>query len=547
MNKSKKGFIWLPLVIAISIVVGIFIGTYFNRLVSNGINLFPTRNKIDNLINLIDNQYVDTINKNSLIESTLPMILKGLDPHSEYIPAKDLASTNEELEGSFSGIGVQFNLMNDTISVVGVIPGGPSEKVGIMPGDRIVSINDSAFVGKKITTDMVMKKLRGAKGAKVNIGVKRSSSKNILPFEITRGDIPVNSVDVAYMLDDKSGYIKVSKFGRTTYDEFLNALAKLKKNGATGYVIDLRGNSGGYMDAAINMINEFLPKGQLIVYTEGKAYPRNDAVSNGTGSFQNTPIVVLTDEWSASASEIFAGAIQDNDRGMIIGRRTFGKGLVQQQIPFSDGSAVRLTIAHYYTPSGRSIQRKYKLGEKEEYYQDLTKRFLHGEFDSQDSIKQIDSLRFETLKGRTVYGGGGIMPDIFIPRDTAGYTSYLNNVVNTGVIYQFAFNYTDQHREQLSKYKDYKSLLSYLQTQPLLNEFVAYAQTKGIKPRPVYINISKDIINNLLYSYIERNMLGEEAFYPVFQSNDKTLQQAIEILNKNKSFPEITAETITKK
>ena len=390
--------------------------------------------------------------------------------------------------------------------------------------------------------DKVMKKLRGLKDSKVDLGIKRSSAKKLLTFTITRGDIPVNSVDVSFKINDKTGYLKISKFGRNTYNEFMNALAKLRKEGADRYIIDLRGNTGGYMDAAIKMVNEFLPKDQLIVYTEGKAFPRsegNEAYSDGTGAFQNNQMVVLMDEWSTSASEIFAGAIQDNDRGMIIGRRSFGKGLVQQQIPFSDGSAIRLTIARYYTPSGRSIQKEYKMGDIEDYNQDLMNRFLHGEFDTKDSIKLNDSLSYETRNGRIVYGGGGIMPDIFVPRDTIGITSYLNNVVNNGIIYQFALEYTNNHRQELSQFKDYGSLLKYLKRKSLLDEFVTYAASKGVKPRPVYINISRKIINNQLHAYIARNLLGDEAFYPILMLEDKTFLKAVDILDENKGFPEI--------
>ena len=390
--------------------------------------------------------------------------------------------------------------------------------------------------------DKVMKKLRGLKDSKVDLGIKRSSAKKLLTFTITRGDIPVNSVDVSFKINDKTGYLKISKFGRNTYNEFMNALAKLRKEGADRYIIDLRGNTGGYMDAAIKMVNEFLPKDQLIVYTEGKAFPRsegNEAYSDGTGAFQNNQMVVLMDEWSASASEIFAGAIQDNDRGTIVGRRSFGKGLVQQQIPFSDGSAIRLTIARYYTPSGRSIQKEYKMGDIEDYNQDLMNRFLHGEFDTKDSIKLNDSLSYETRNGRIVYGGGGIMPDIFVPRDTIGVTSYLNNVVNNGIIYQFALEYTNKHRKELSQFKDYGSLLQYLKRKPLLDEFVIYAASKGVKPRPVYINISRKIINNQLHAYIARNLLGDEAFYPILMLEDKTFLKAVDILDENKGFPEI--------
>ncbi|MFL1682438.1 S41 family peptidase [Coprobacter secundus] len=534
---NKKTFIWLPIIIAVAMVAGLYIGRYYHQASMIGPGFFSTHSKIESLLDIINSQYVDTVDSKQLVEDVMPKIIGELDPHSAYIPAKDLESVNEELEGSFGGIGVQFSILNDTITVVSVISGGPSEKVGILPGDRIIAVNDTSFVGKEITNEKVMGKLRGPKGSQVNLSIKRASSKTPLEFDVVRGDIPVNSVDVSFKINEKTGYLKISKFGRTTYDEFMNALAKLKKEGAEKYIIDLRGNTGGYMEAAINMVNEFLPKGQLIVYTEGKAFKREEAYSNGTGAFQKNQVIILMDEWSASASEIFAGAIQDNDRGLIVGRRSFGKGLVQQQIPFSDGSAIRLTIARYYTPSGRSIQKNYELGKNDDYSQDIMNRFLHGEFDSKDSIKLNTELRYKTLNGRDVYGGGGIMPDIFVPRDTIGITSYFNNVVNTGLIYQFAFKYSDEHRETLEKYKNYQDILRYMQKQPLLNEFVAYAATHGVKPRPVYINISRHLITNQLYAYIARNILGDEAFYPILMTHDNTLLKAVEILNDNKGFP----------
>jgi C-terminal peptidase (prc) len=494
---------------------------------------------LDYLLGIIERQYVDSVDVDELIEDAMPILVDELDPHSVYIPAKDLAATNEELEGSFSGIGVQFNIQNDTVMVVSVVPGGPSEKIGLMAGDRIVMINDSTFTGKTITNERVMKTLRGRKDSEVKLGIKRKTAKDILDFTVVRGDIPVNSVDAAYMMGDSIGYIKISKFGRTTYNEFVSSLAKLTSEGATNYIIDLRGNSGGYMDIAINMINEFLPKDKLIVYTEGKSSPRSEAFSNGGGSFQTSPLVVLIDEWSASASEIFAGAIQDNDRGTIIGRRSYGKGLVQQQIPFFDGSALRLTISRYYTPSGRSIQKDYKLGKNSDYSMDILNRYTHGEFYSKDSIKMNDSLLYKTANGRNVYGGGGIMPDIFVPSDSTGVTSYLNNVVNTGTIYLYAFRYADVNREKLSEFKKYEDLMAYLASQPLLEDFVSFAETKGIRRRPVYINMSKDIMLRQIKSYIARNIMGEEAFYKTFFSDDKNIARALEVIKNNQTFPKV--------
>ena len=376
----------------------------------------------------------------------------------------------------------------------------------------------------------------------MRLGVKRGNEPDLLAFEVTRGDVPVNSVDVAYEVSKGIGYIKVSKFGRNTYNEFITAIAKLKQAECHAFVVDLRGNTGGYMEAAINMINEFMPKGRLIVYTEGKAFPRSDVYANGTGTCQQDPIVVLTDETSASASESFAGAIQDNDRGMIVGRRTYGKGLVQTQLALHDGSEMRLTIARYYTPSGRCIQKKYEKGNTEEYDQDIYNRYLHGEFDSADSIKLDDSLRYQTVGGRTVYGGGGIMPDIFIPRDTSGITSYFSNVVNSGVLYLYALEYSDRNRERFSAFDDWKALQAYLKQQPLLEEFTEFAATKGIKKRPTLIQISGKLIVNQLQAYIVRNFFDDAGFYPIFLQDDITLLKAVQLLKEGKSVPSLESQ-----
>lgn len=534
MNNNKARFVWIPLLLAVAIVGGILIGRFFST--QNPFGRSARYDKIESLLQCIEQEYVDTVNQEELIENVMPKILGELDPHSAYIPAKDLESVNEELEGSFSGIGIQFNILNDTINVVSVIPGGPSEKVGILAGDRIISVNDSAFVGKGISNESVMKNLKGPKGTVVKLEILRKTAKKPLTYEVTRGDIPVNSIDAAFMLDDGAGYIKVSKFGRTTYDEFINALSKLNNQGAKSFIIDLRGNSGGLMDIPINMANELLPANRLIVYAEDKAFEREDAISNGTGTFQEAPLIVLTDEWSASSSEIFAGAIQDNDRGLIVGRRTFGKGLVQQQIPFRDGSAVRLTVARYYTPSGRCIQKEYELGKADDYSMDIVNRYKHGEFFNADSIKQNKDLVYHTVNGREVYGGGGIMPDIFVPRDTTGYTSYFNNVVNEGVIYQYAFAYTDKNRDKLAQAKTLDKLLPMLDANTLLTDFVQYAAQKGIRPRPVYINISRKLIVNTLQAYIARNMLGEEAFYKLLLRDDETLRKAKEVLADENTY-----------
>lgn len=538
MDKNKRIAIWLPVIIAASIALGIFIGNHYLSISTGKFRSYASGNKINAILDIIDEQYVDTVNMSQLVEGAIPKIFSELDPHSGYIPAADAQMVNEELEGSFSGIGVSFNLQTDTILVISVIPGGPSEKAGLLAGDRIITINDSLFAGNNSSQGKIMKTLRGAKNSVVKLGIKRSTSQDLLYFNVTRGDVPVNSVDVAYVVREGVGYIKVNKFARTTYNEFITAIAKLKQQNCKSFIIDLRGNTGGYMDAAINMINEFMANGRLIVYTEGKAFPRNDVYANGTGTCQDAPIVVLTDEFSGSASEIFAGAIQDNDRGLIIGRRTYGKGLVQSQIPLSDGSALRLTIARYYTPSGRCIQKDYELGKNDEYDQDLFNRFMHGEFDSADSIKINNSLKYQTSLGRTVYGGGGIMPDIFIPRDTSGVTSYFSNVINSGVLNLFTLEYSDNNREKLSSFKTYQELYNYLKKQPLLDKFTNYAVSKGIRKRVTLINISAKLIENQLHSYIVRNFFNDEGFYPIFLKDDVTLLKAIEVIEQGKSMPQ---------
>jgi peptidase, S41 family len=533
---KNKSYFWLPFALSLAVVLGVLAGKWIG-VTDTPTSSYLNTNKLDAVLDYIDTQYVDTIDNKELLDKVIPKILSELDPHSSYIPAEDLETVNEELEGSFSGIGIQFNLMNDTINIVSVISGGPSEKAGILPGDRIISVNDSAFVGADLTNERVLSTLRGKKGSTVVLGIKRNTSPTPLRYEITRGDIPVNSVDASFILEDKIGYVKISKFGRTTYDEFLTALIKLKKFGAESFIIDLRSNSGGYMDAAINMVNEFLPGKQLIVYTEGKAFPREEARSNGIGSFQNEQLIVLTDEWSASASEIFAGAIQDNDRGLIVGRRSFGKGLVQRQIPLSDGSAVRLTIARYYTPSGRSIQKQYEPGHDDEYSMDIVNRYMHGEFFNEDSIKQNKDLKYYTANGREVYGGGGIMPDIFVARDTTGESSYYNQVINSGALYQYAFDYTDKHREHLSQAQDAQEIVQMLNEQALLNDFVNYAKKKGILPRQRYIQISRKPIVNLLQALIARNILGEEAYFQLVLRNDPTLDKAKTLLRNGEGRP----------
>ena len=540
MNNQRTRYI--PIIIAVSIVAGIFIGTFYTNQFSPNTpelgGIQPGTNKLNGLLRIVNDQYVDTVNMAELVEEAMPQILNELDPHSSYIPAKDLQAVNDDLAGSFSGIGVQFTIQQDTIHISDVISGGPSEKVGIMPGDRIVEIDDSAFVGKIVTNNESMKRLKGPKGSEVKIGIFRPGEKEILHFTIIRGDIPNKSIKAAYMIDGKYGYMNIEKFGETTYPEMLIALAQLHQQNCEGLIVDLRGNTGGYMGAAIQMVNEFLPKGRLIVYTEGRKSPRENYPSNGTGSSQQMPIIVLLDEGSASASEIFAGAIQDNDRGTIIGRRSFGKGLVQQPIEFNDGSAIRLTIARYYTPSGRCIQKPYHKGNDAQYDLDLLTRYEHGEFFSKDSIKQDESQIYYTSIGRPVYGGGGIMPDIFVPQDTTGITSYFTMAVNRGLTIQFSFQYTDKNRQKLAKYKTGEELLKYLKTQNILEKFAQFAESKGLKRRNILMYKSKELFNRNLYGNIIYNMLNMEEYLKFLNQSDATVLKALEVLKAGESFPQ---------
>lgn len=546
MSSNKNRL--MPFLLAICLVAGILIGTFYtNHFSGNKLGIINTSsNKLNALLHIIDEQYVDTVSMFNLVEEAMPQILAELDPHSSYIPAKDLEAVNSDLKGSFSGIGVQFTIQDDTIHINSVIQGDPSEKVGLLAGDRIVEVDDSSFVGKIVTNSEAMRRLKGEKGSKVKLGIYRPGEKEILHFTVVRGDIPVKSIDAAYMINDKFGYVKVNKFGETTYPELLVALAQLSQANCKGMIIDLRGNTGGYMAAAIQMVNEFLPNNKLIVYTEGRKSPRENYTSNGTGSSQTMPLIVLMDEGSASASEIFAGAIQDNDRGTIIGRRSFGKGLVQQPIEFSDGSAIRLTIARYYTPSGRCIQKPYEKGNDAEYEMDIITRYEHGEFFSADSIKQNIKEIYHTSLGRTVYGGGGIMPDIFVPQDTTGMTSYYRMAATRGLIVRYTLDYTDKNRNKLKEYDTPQKMEAYLKTQNLLEKFAEYAEKKGLKRRNILMYKSKQLFEESLYGNIIYNMLGIEAYITYSNLTDKTVQKALEVLEKGESFPQAPEKTSEK-
>lgn len=533
-NRLKKTSVWVPLALAVALVAGMWIGKSF----LNTSGKWGAKAKLNTVLELIDANYVDDIDPDSLLEATFPNLLSRLDPHSLYIPAKDLQGVNEELVGSFSGIGISFNMLNDTINVLEVISGGPSEKVGLLPGDRIVSINDTIVSGKEWTDVKVRSSLRGAKGSTVKLGIKRPTAKELLTFEVTRGDIPVTSIDAAYMISPGVGYIKINKFGASTYSEFLTSMINLISEGAEKFVLDLRGNGGGFMEPAVLMANEFLPAGSPIVSMKGKTTrDSSPTVSDGSGAFQKMELVVLLDEISASSSEIFAGAIQDNDRGLVIGRRSFGKGLVQNQMELPDSSALRLTIARYYTPSGRCIQKTYAPGT--DYDRDLLNRYEHGEFYNADSIKLNKDLAFTTLHGRTVYGGGGIMPDIFVPNDTVGVTSYYINVINAGLIQRYTFDYSDRNRQRLEKAKKAEEIVAMLPDDDLLLEdFVAYAKTNGVTPRWGLINISRDLIVNSLKAMIARNVLGVPGYFEVMNETDPTVVRAVDALNSGSaSFP----------
>jgi carboxyl-terminal processing protease len=533
--KNSRKQILLPLLLVAVLLAGLFLGRYLTLssagAANNKLMIYPQTNKLDILLNLIDEEYVDTIDKAKMVEELIPDILKRLDPHTVYIPAKELQEVNEELEGNFGGIGVQFSIQNDTVMVVSVVSGGPSEKLGIMPGDRIVAVNDTSITGIKITNNDVMKKLRGPMGTKVKVGILRNGSAKQLSYEITRDAIPVYSVDVSFMVNDQTGYIKVNRFAKNTYEEFITALAKLRQQGCKKLVVDLRGNSGGFLEVAFNMINEFLGNGEMIVYTEGKASSRKNMTANGTGTCQNVQVAVLIDEFSASASEIFAGAIQDNDRGVIVGRRSFGKGLVQQQMSLPDGSALRLTVARYYTPSGRCIQKTYAKG-TDDYYTDIMKRYEHGEFYQKDSIHFNDSLKYKTKNGRTVYGGGGIMPDVFVPRDTSKVTNYYYSLREKGAIYQFALLYADQHREALSKLNKAEQFETSLNGSELVAQLIKYAEKQGVKPNMAQLNVSRALIETDLKAYVARNIIDNDGFYPILLKQDSELQAAVDALDK---------------
>ncbi len=545
MRIKHNSIIWYPLVISIAIVLGVVIGNY----ISTKKFILDKDRKINAVLNLIQSEYVDSVDVKDLVEQAIPAIIGNLDPHSYYIPASDVRAENEKLDGQLSGIGVSFFMMHDTANVDQVIPNGPAEKVGLLAGDRIISVDGESIVGSTITAEGIRSKIRGEKGTKVKIEVKRNSSKKILKFVITRDDIPMNTVDVAYMLDNKTGYVKVAQFGKNTYNEFVSALAKLKDEGAQRYIVDLRGNPGGYMEMAILMVNEFLPQGELIVYTKGRKKKEDVQVwSDDQGSFHDSQVAVLIDEYSASASEIMAGAMQDNDRGLVVGRRSFGKGLVQKQIYLPDSSAIRLTIARYYTPSHRCIQKDYKLGDESDYSKELYDRYTSGELYSADSIKVDKSKIFRTANGRIVYGGGGIVPDIFVPNDTTGITTYYRAVANLGLLQQYTYAYVDLNRDQLKKVKTVKQLMALMPSdEGLTYDFVCYAKDNGVPMRWYYINLSRSLLARQLRALLIRDVLGDEEFYRYYNRTDNTINAALKALNEGKGKFPITSQLQSKK
>lgn len=529
--KRNLAAILLPVGIALGVVGGIFIGKY-----EAVRHLSPQQEKWQTILGLIRNQYVDNVDVDSLLEASIPDLLASLDPHSAYIPKSELTASNEELAGEFGGIGVTFQILSDTVKVIEVVPGGPAEMVGMQPGDMILEANGTKLHGDSVSNSLVFRQLRGKEGTKVSLKVKRRSASKPLTFNITRDKIPEHSVDSYYMVNDSVGYLRISKFARTTYNEFINALSDLRKKGAKKYILDFRGNAGGFMDQAVSMANEFLPEGRIIVYTKGRL-PENQNmfISDGTGQFQDVELTVLTNEFSASASEIFAGAIQDNDRGLIIGRRTFGKGLVQNPIMLPDSSGMRLTVARYYTPSGRCIQKEYSRGIDGKYELDIVDRYNHGEFYSKDSVKLDESKKFTTVGGRTVYGGGGIMPDIFVPEDTLGYTSYYLEALNRGLIQRFAGEFAEKYRPMI-KNKTMAELNRVLpRDNMLLNNFVSYAAENGLPARWFYINKSRDLLLNQLKAVIARDLINFNSFIEILNRKDSTIEEALKALESGES------------
>jgi len=537
VNRTSRFF---PFFVFLSLSIGVLLGVVVSKWFDGyGLNVFnESSGKMMEVLRNINDKYVEEVDMDGLVDDIIPKVLEELDPHSSYIKAEDVAKAGEDLKGSFSGVGIQFKVNDDTVHITDVIKGGPSEKVGLLPGDRIISIDDESFVGDVVTNDEAMRRLKGEKGSVVKIGVKRHGVSEQIYYTVERGDIPVKSVDAVYMLDKNLGYLKINKVGETTYSEMLIALAKLQELKFNGLVMDLRGNGGGYLGAAINMVNEFLSEDKLITYTEGRIMGRADYMSDGRGSYQRIPLIILTDETTASAAEIISGAIQDNDRGIIIGRRTFGKGLVQQPIELQDGSLIYLTVSRYYTPSGRCIQKPYSKGDNEGYNMDIVNRFENGEFFSEDSI-HLQGEKYLTSGGRTVYGGGGIMPDYFVAEDTTLITPYYTEIALSGLIPQFCYDYADKNRDKLAGYESASQIEYNLKTNNVLEQFIKFADSKGVKRRNIMIKKSQPLFEQMIYGTIIYYMLEFDEYIKYINSFDPAVQKAVELYNKGLAFPKI--------
>lgn len=540
MKHINRHTLFTAAVVLAIFLIGWLVGrSYGRRVTGEQVSMLLSRisdgGKVGRVVSMIEHDYVDSIPADSIAEVAIPAMLKVLDPHSVYIPAREFEQTEEPLQGEFDGIGVVFNMATDTVIVLNVIPSGPSQKAGVQGGDRIIKVNDTLIAGQKMTTTSVMKRLRGKRGTQVRLSIERKGIKDLVDVTVTRDAIPLHSVEAAVMLTDSVGFIKLSQFSRTSYKEVSEAIARLRKEGMKSLVFDLRGNSGGFLDQAILIANEFLPAKSLIVYTEDRHHKRTMQYSDGRGTATDLALAVLIDEGSASSSEILAGALQDNDRGTIIGRRSFGKGLVQSQVEFGDGSALRLTVARYYTPTGRSIQKPYSAG-NDDYEMDIINRFNHNEFFSADSIRFADSLRFTTPKGRTVYGGGGIMPDIFMPLDTTNVTKYYLEVSGRNILYRYTINYSDSHRAELEAAHTTADLRRMFDADKgMFDRFVAYAAAQGVQPNRRDIARSRKIIEAQLRAFVARNSeLDNSAFYYFIYPIDNTLCRAVEVLDEQK-------------
>ncbi len=542
MYRNSRHTVLFPLLLAVGVVLGLLLGQFLGRTSAesqlrgmlNRISL--PDNKLSYTLSLIEHQYVDSVSLDSLAEHVIPLLVKELDPHSVYIPASEMQAVNEPLEGEFDGIGVVFNMATDTVIVLNVIHGGPSDKAGVKAGDRIVRIDDSLVAGRKIPQDLVVRRLRGPRGTQVRLALQRQGIADEVEVTVTRDVIPMKSIEAAFLIAPGIGYVKLSQFARTSHAELVQALRRLRDEGMTGLIFDLRGNTGGYLDQAIRIADEFLPEGQLIVYTEDRNHKQLREYSSGGGS-TDLKLAVLIDEGSASSSEILAGAVQDNDRGTIIGRRSFGKGLVQHQLPYADGSALRLTVARYYTPTGRSIQKPYVNGDDEDYEMDMVRRYRNNEFFSADSIRFADSLRFTTPKGRTVYGGGGIMPDIFVPVDTTDLSPYFIQVSGRNILYRYTIEYADRHRERLEAVRTLPELQAALDgDRTLVEDFIRYAARKGVAPVRGDIARSRRLIEAQLRAYIGRNTVLEDiGFYANIHPVDPVITRAIEVLKQEEN------------